>query len=273
VLVIIEPTDGETFLIRPVDFPEPAKKKNSQAKERGFCRLSNIVNNATGTTTLSGAGTRVVNGSVENNGAWKVTGTAATYTGTFTNNGAYVSDPATQTFTDLIVDPTGYLVGGTGDVFNISNDFINQGTNPLWNTDGAMLAFIFGTDSEHNFYLPGADSGPGSESFAWQTLDITGQSIFLFDGNGIPGGALYVDEIMGLVISNSEITNIMGGNGLTLYYDPNSPLMLALNGGIFSLNGGGLLTPGAATLPIPATLLFVVTGLNPFIRLRKKRLI
>ena len=113
---------------------------------------SKFLNN--GTTNLSGSGTRTIEGDIINNGTFKTTNTTAKYIGTFTNNGAYISDPAAQYFNDLIIGQKGYIKGGLLDFFYIGGDFKNQSTmSTAWNTSLAYLGFVDGADSLHDFYL------------------------------------------------------------------------------------------------------------------------
>ena len=88
---------------------------------------------------------------------------------------------------------SGYLVGGSGDKWIVSGNFINNSTqNTSWVTRLSDLTFITGTSNQHQLYVPGADLGPSDESFnhnfVWGTLDLTGQSLTLVDGNNTPGG-------------------------------------------------------------------------------------
>ncbi|MGQ9687388.1 MAG: hypothetical protein ACUVXF_01160 [Desulfobaccales bacterium] len=43
--------------------------------------------------------------------------------GTFSNNGADISYPSQQTFDNLVVGETGYLVGFSQDIFEVTGDF------------------------------------------------------------------------------------------------------------------------------------------------------
>jgi len=189
----------------------------------------NVTNNSTMTGTIgSAANLTVTSGkSLDASGA-SFTNTGTVFVdhgtaswGTFTNNGAYHSDPSTQVFASLTQGATGYLTGGTGDVFQVKGDFINGSTqNTLWNTALAALDFISnGTSTSHNFALAGADKGAGDggflDNFAWGTLDLAGQTLSLSDGNTTPGAALYVDDITGLDISGFTVENIIG-NGFNI---------------------------------------------------------
>ena len=123
---------------------------------------------AAGTGIFNVTGTATVTGNVTNDGDVKTTGANVTWNGTFTNNNVYTSDPSTQTFTDLKVKTTGYLVGNSPlagtfptqtaqDLFIFKNDFhkpkhpehlvVTQST-PRCNSSGA-------SDTNHNLDVPG----------------------------------------------------------------------------------------------------------------------
>lgn len=99
----------------------------------------------------------------------------------------------------------------------------------------------------HLLYLPGADQGRTragyTDNFAWGSLDLRGQTLTLVDGNDTPGGAPYVGRLLGVTLSGNTVNDIMGSNGLYIYYD------LFLNpdlGGLtYDLAGGGWLAPVA----------------------------
>jgi len=139
-----------------------------------------------GQVNINGGGTRTVDSSVVNDGTFKVTDTNVTYTGTFTNNGAYISDPATNTFINLTISSSGYLQGGAGDLFILSGNLSNGSTQTgLWNTSLATLDFTgagfhnanFGNSSSFQWGTLMLDAGVNlalSSSLYATTLDLTG---------------------------------------------------------------------------------------------------
>jgi hypothetical protein len=184
---------------------------------------ANVTNN--GAYHISGAGINTVLGSFTNNGTLKTTGTTAVFTGTFTNNGTYTSDPAAQYFTDLIIGPTGYLVGGSGDEFNVSGNLLNYSDNLSWNTTLADLIFT-GTGT-HIVNLASFAAGN-----TWGTLDFTGGILNLTGGSEL--------RVANLLGNMNNIHNI-GENPITIYY------------------GGGEIT--IPSIPEPSTLLLLGSGL------------
>jgi hypothetical protein len=198
-----------------------------------------------GTFKLSGARTRTIDGNVIDNGTVKTTHSTVVFTGIFTNNGAYISDPATQYFNTLIISQNGYLVGQHSDKFYINGDFISNSTmNTVWNTKQAHLGFIAGQSNQHTFYITGADYGAEmigfSNNFSWGTLDLTGNLLALLDGNTDIGGALYLRNILGLQISGDDILNIFSIDGLDTYYIANLGENGYLHGLTYDLEGGGI---------------------------------
>jgi hypothetical protein len=216
-----------------------------------------------GAVNLSG-GTTTVTGNTSNQGTVRVSNTTVTWAGDFINSGAYISDPATQSFTNLTITSTGYLVGGAGDRWEISNDFVSHSVmNLSWNTLAAALIFTSGTDTAHSLYITGADYGSllsgYTNNFAWGLLDLTGQSLTLFDGNDQAGGALYVGEIILGYTPECLLLASITGNGLNIYYDPE--LNPYLEGLIYELTGGGYLIPIGGEVPVPASAWLFLSGL------------
>ena len=164
-------------------------------------------------------------------------------------DGAYLSDPSDNHFTDLIIGTSGYLVGGAGDRFFVSGDLISSSANSTqWNTLAAELHFTTGTDTLHAFSITGRDRGPvrfaRNENFAWGRLEIaSGNSLSLVDGNTTPGGALYAGEVGGASLAGSTVSNIAGADSINIYYDPTLPANAYLGGLSYSLGTSGQLGP------------------------------
>ncbi|HNS55576.1 MAG TPA: PEP-CTERM sorting domain-containing protein [Smithellaceae bacterium] len=233
---------------------------------------SELINNAQ--LTLSGAGTRTIEGRLSNYGTVTATDTTAEITSTFFNAGMYKSEGSKNYFASLIIDSTGYLQAGEDDSFFIGTDFINNSLqSTFWNTDGALLGFT--GSGEHGFYLAGADMGVSmagfTNNFAWETLMIEG-NLTLLDGNSEAGGALYVDILLGAIISGNTISNIQGQTGFNLYYLASAPGNEYLGGVTYNLTGGGLLSPvgNAVPTPEPATFWLLATGLAGLAGLRRR---
>ena len=217
--------------------------------------------NATGTTvTFSGVFT--------NNGSMKVTGSTVTFNGDFINNGEYNSDPSTTIANRIVIGPTGYLIGGPGDQWIVSNDFENRSTqNTLWNTRDSALQFTGG--GSHTMSLPGTAAGGYENNFAWGTLTIDEGDTLVLDGAA--GGALYVGRILGLVFDPNDpstITNI-AGNGRSIFFDPRNNE--SLTGLQYALSDGTLMYAAAVPTPIPSSVLLFGSGLLGLIGIGRRR--
>jgi len=235
----------------------------------GNVDVGHITNKSSGHLNIS---TDLTLGSADNYGVIKTTGATVVWQGIFLNAGAYISDPSTQTFADLEVTPTGYLVGYSQDLFVVRGDLkVHSAQHFLWKTDQATLQFVSDdVDNLHDFYVPGADRGPGggSDNFKWGTLIlgefdergnlINGQTVHFFDGNPRNlGTALYLGKIEGLDYDpiTLMVANLLGFEGLNIYYDPFfNPY---LGGLTYNLTRGGHLV----ATPLPASVLLLGSGL------------
>lgn len=221
----------------------------------GLNFTGSVVNQTGGNVHLHNVGGSVFNGDVVNHGTWKLTDTTATFTGTFTNHGAYISDPSDTHVGKLVVGAAGYLVGGTGDRWFVGGDFENYSRQGgQWNTLDAYLAFVGGGD--HTFLLAGEDRGAGgfADNFAWDTLFLgAGNTLRLGDGNtDNHGTALYIDA---LLLEGNDVSLLSGlyGNGIDIYYDASDSRNAYLRGAAYALAGGGSLRAiGAPPPPPPA---------------------
>ena len=233
---------------------------------QGFGTAGGLTNY--GIITVAGGSGLTVNGTMLNavGATLTVDHSAANFVGGFTNNGVFVSDPSSLSFTTLTEGNTGVQLAAPGDRYIVTGDFLNHSTrNTLWNTSGATLDFADGASSTHQLLLTGADRGTGAagwvNNFAWGTLQIdAGQTVTL--GAGIAGSgalALYIGDLLGADLSGDTITNIIG-NGFDLFYDPTQAANAYLNGASYMLADGGELLasipgvtePGSLALLAPA---------------------
>lgn len=220
----------------------------------GFTTIHGGVTNAAGRTIEVAHTPALFTGDVVNNGIFKNTGTTVTFAGTYTENGAFISDPADNLFANLVVAESGYLVGGHGDRFLVAGDFLPESMRAdAWETSSAELVMRAG-DGERRLAVVGEDRGisaAGYEAnFAWRRLVLPGEGVWLEDGNDTPGGAIYVRE---LAVNLSDIDRITG-NGLSIYYDVSDPANAYLGGETYALAGGGVIAavpePGVASVVI-----------------------
>ncbi|WP_082880150.1 autotransporter outer membrane beta-barrel domain-containing protein [Methylomonas methanica] len=204
-------------------------------------------NSAQGRVDISGTNPHRFDGNVSNDGVFRTVNTSVAFTGNFTNNGRYESDPSTNQFNNLSIGSSGYLVGGAGDVFIVTGDFNNASTqNALWNTANADLVFSGPSATQHAMSLTGSDQGQttaGSvNNFAWGSVTVaSGNGLQLVDGNSTPGAALYASRLV-LTDGVSQLSSI--SSDYNIYIDPTLPENQYLLGAIRSFGGGrGQLAP------------------------------
>jgi hypothetical protein len=228
-----------------------------------------------GAGTLSQTGGSLsVAGNVTNNGTVSVSRVIASFGGTFTNNGLYISDPSTQTFNNLSTTQIGAIQAAVGDLYRVSGNFLSASTqNTTWNTTGAGLEFTTGTGTSHIMQLTGSDVGSNfggyQNNFAWGALTVdSGDTLTLEDGLGSSGPvALYVGDIIGALTSGDSVTNIVG-DGLNIYYNPDDAANAYLDGLTYNLTDGGQLI---ADLPEPTSIALLLTGLAGGIIARRRK--
>ena len=190
-----------------------------------------------------------------NGGVMQTNAANISFTSTFTNNGTYQSmSHSTQTFTTLTIGSTGYLQGGSGDIFNISRNLTNNSTQNTAFSLSAAQMILTGSGVTHRIAWPGADHGATAEgyqnNFPIGVFELaSGAFLELLNGNGTSSGALYTGEFL-LDGGTAQVASISVAQGMNIYYNASNPANAYLNGETFSLNGGGVLAPLQAILKI-----------------------
>jgi hypothetical protein len=230
----------------------------------------NAINAASGKIEIANS-PAIFTGDVVNNGQFKTTQTTVTFAGIYTENGAYISDPSVNNFTDLIVGTNGYLVGGRGDEWHITGSFENHSLqNALWNTSDADL--FFDGSGMKDFYLAGANLGVSklgfSNNFAFGSLHLaSGVELTVLDGNAIPGAAMYVD-LVSMDEGIGQLSHIH--SDFNIYYDPAAAGNKYLLGKTYALDGSGVLAPAVPEPETYAMLLFGLSVLGFAVRRREQ---
>ena len=186
----------------------------------------------------------------------------------FINNGTYISDPSTSVFTNLTVNGTGTLIGGSGDTFQVSGNLVNQSTENTTFDLSQSLVDLTGVNDV--LYWVGADDGDlysgYLHNFAIGTLELAaGTVVGLGDGTSTtrPSAGLYVGTLLldgeaGATTPDlrtfilTHLINTNAGDVLNIYYDPLQSGNAYLEGLTYQLGGGGFLTPvETAATPAP----------------------
>jgi hypothetical protein len=224
-----------------------------------------VVNNASITITNT---TATFFNNVTNNatGTIKTTSAVSRFLGTFTNSGAFISDPSDNFFDNLAIGESGVLVGGLGDRFFVNGDVISTSrARARWSTGAAEL-YLQGA-GVHHISVDGNDLGAIFEgyddNFAWGTLVLgPGNRLALQDGNDEPGGALYLQRLV--LGGGIEQISSISGDGLNIYYHLGDPANAYLGGQTYALAGGGQIAP----VPEPASL--ILEGLTALLMLGRR---
>lgn len=208
-----------------------------------------VTNSATKLFRVDG-GSALFTGNFVNNGTFKNTDAKVTFAGTYTENGTFISDPADNYFTDLHIGPTGALVGGLGDRFIIGNSLNGASTqSSLWETSAAELRFA--GSATHSLSVFADDLGASyrgyEENFSWGILSLGGGESLVLDESSAPGGVIYTG-VLSLTGGLAQINSITGPG--TIYYDQYDDANDYLDGGTYSLSGGGTITPIVVDLRI-----------------------
>jgi hypothetical protein len=211
-------------------------------------------------------GAVVFNGPVVNNGTITATNGTLTFANGYTGNGAYISDPSINNFTNLTIGAHGYLVGGAGDVWNISGNFTNNSLQPtLWNTSLSELV-LSGTGVQQEVYLAsanrGAVAGGYTHNFAWGELSlVSGESVqFLASSNNSSGGAALYVGLLQLGGGLSQLSSI--DSAYDIYYNASLAGNAYLDDKTYALDGAGSLIPIASAVPLPASVWLMLSALG-----------
>jgi T5SS/PEP-CTERM-associated repeat protein len=237
-----------------------------------FGTLGSLVNGIGGEVYISG--TSVITGNVANDGKIKVTDATVFYTGTYAGSGVYESDPSFNYFmSDLVLTKTGYLVGGSGDVFQIGGGFLNASTNAAqWNADLASL--VFSGVGDHRF---GVAAGVGALAFGWGGIRTDlGVRLSFYDSVVTNNGMALCVGILELADGLNAIL-LDPGELLTIYFDrskrENAYLLAALENQSGLPKGLTLVAYGApiAAVPEAPTLPLLALGLAGIAMVRRQR--
>src|SRR4051794_39666699 len=152
-------------------------------------------------------------------------------------------------YQNLMIGPSGALIGGLGDIFNIRGNLTNNSTqNTVWDTHLSQIGF--NASGAHQLTWTGTEQGCGNAGFinnfaVGNFVLPTGASL-----TTIGGGALYT-RVLTLSGGVSQIGSITG-SGLSIHYNPGSPQNAYLNFQTYALPNGYVVSPAAAPADVNA---------------------
>lgn len=249
--------------------------RGSMTLTGGHTTVNGHLTNSAGSQIEVAHDPAIFTGNVVNNGTFKLTHTTVTFTGSYTENGLFFSDPSTTYLTDVTINETGYYVGGVGDEWFVSGDFLNYSLqNTLWNTGDSLLGF--NGSGDQTMLLAGVDFGATragyADNFAWGNLFVgSGTTLHIADGNSTTGGALYAGVVnlgRGVDMDNLLVSYIL--SDYNIYYDSSLAGNAYLGGKTFSLAGAGYLMP-TSSVPIPGGVLLLGAGLAGLMGVRTRK--
>ncbi len=254
-------------------------------------RGGSLVIGSGGTLLVSNTAASIA-GAMTNSGIMSVWNGSVVYSGNVVNQGAYLSDPSTNTFNGAFtVGPTATVVAAAGDIYALGGDFVMQSSNRLFNMSLAQALFatngygIATTTAGHTFNLTnsgavdmgavGLHAAQLATNFSMGTLSIALSNNLTVTGtkSGALTNALYVGWL------DLSAWNTNAGTSLTttlqaalnlpdinLYYDRSDSRNAYLQDANYQLwgNGGGMLIP----IPEPFIFLNVVGGMALLAMLR-----
>ena len=190
--------------------------------------------NASGGSISVSYNPAIFTGSATNNGFIKSTSTTVTWAGGLTNNGTYLSDPATNYFSTLANAATGLVKGGVGDTFFVTGPATNAGDIDL----GGSSTMLVGNGAGTLTQTAGSLELGTNATLSAGTVQINGGTL-LADGPAatITSSLIYASS------AASTYQGILTGAGNSLTLD-NPAALLILSGSSNSYTGDTVVAAG-----------------------------
>src|SRR4051794_33713184 len=137
-------------------------------------------------------------------------------------------------YQNLTIGPSGALIGGLGDIFNIRGNLTNNSTqNTVWDTHLSQIGF--NASGTHQLTWTGTEQGRGNAGF----INNFAVGNFVLPAGAslttLGGGSLYT-RVLSLGGGVPQISSISGA--LNIHYNPGSPQNVYLNFQTYSLPNG-----------------------------------